>query len=302
MYHYLLILIFLFVTLTASSQESSPDSSLTKKQLRKQDNRFIGFGYNFMLDHVKDPQVSPLIYSGLGTGAYTSLLRINPKKIDRTDLMVTRTQLNNKFSDENDNDPSTGTYIRLSNSDFYHHKKIFKERGNLFIGYVTNIQFNIRTNPRFMNAGLSYDLFANIGPAIRLDRDFAWKEKDLRFLFFKSKRKERSIRLAWEVDFPVINFISRPNYTTIVNARNGDVVESLGQNIIKNFRINSLNDFVMVNSKMELYYKLRNNNNMLRFAYLWQVYSYNYPNYSVSNVASGVTFSYIFKFDKNKNY
>lgn len=153
-----------------------------------------------------------------------------------------------------------------------------------------------------MNSGLRFDFLYSLAPSIRFERDLFLKEKDLKLLFVKFKRKERKIRLAWQCEVPIITLASRPNYAGVINGVDGNLEIAFLAQHFENLRIVSFNKFLMLSSRLEMFYHLKNNCNMIKLSYQWQGLSYQERIFKLQDVFSYFSLSYIFKFDKNPNY
>ena len=267
-----------------------------KKAERKSKNVFLNFDLPvYGRINYKDKMVSPLTYSGLYFGGQSGLYKrgIINKFIGCTSIGVVGTLAKNKLK-------TTSIYfagVNITTYRLWHVTDFEKYKIHVNAGYYS---YNILTAnlAGWMNGVSPYFFMFNpVGGSVLFERDFSWTANDsLKIWRLHFKRKERSVRLGWQLSLPMVSFTSRPNYNSLSD-ETALIKEGFG-----NVVFSSWNNLLMINSSVSLSYPLKNKSNFLKLSYNWQGMRY-YEVDKQFQLSSGyLMFSLLFKLDANKNY
>lgn len=290
----LFILVFIASALLVSAQQAeNPDEPSSKKAIRKARDKYLGLGLGFSYVRVTDNATSPLSYRGWQFPAAKLDYLVHSDRIIKTletdfsfGFLSTRTETP-WF------DPTTTSYfVALRYNILYRIKTLAKDRINWYLGPEFNINGHFRVNYKYGNSAFTFDNYNGIGVATRFELPFRWNAKDVKFWFMNFKRRDRDLRLSWQLSMPVVSLMIRPSYVTITN-----FIDPALQARITNDHVTG-GFFVPFNirSQTELYYVLHNQN-MLKLSYIWNFYSHD-PGYNkVQSAFHGLLFSMILKFN-----
>ena len=191
-------------------------------------------------------------------------------------------------------DPTnTSFFLSLRFNILFNVKKLANDRINWYVGPEFNINGHFRINYKYGNSALNFDNYNGIGVATRFELPLRYSSKKVKLWFMKFNRRDRDLRLSWQLSTPVLSYLVRPTFVTITNFIDPELQASITpDNTDTGF-------FVPLNlrSQTELYYILHNQN-MLKLSYIWNFYHYN-PGYNkVQSAYQGFLFSFIFKFNQ----
>ncbi|MFN3529324.1 MAG: hypothetical protein ACK417_05325 [Bacteroidia bacterium] len=173
---------------------------------------------------------------------------------------------------------------------------------NYYFGPAIQHYSMYRLNPSHGNAALAYDVSTNLGVRGRIECPIPIKtKKTYDFWIFSVKKMEtRKLRMGMEVDLPMFGFQSRPPYTGAFDVVGNDPAAELLENFFANTKLATINRFFFLNTQTYLRFPLANGN-ALQLSYFWQAYRYNYQGQQVRTAAGATMFSFIFRFDANKD-
>jgi hypothetical protein len=291
----LFLLAFSILSLESLSQEIKSDKKQLKKAERKARDKFLSSGFGVLKMSGKDKATSPLLYSGPTAMLDLEYLVHSDNIIKTFDLSaavgILRTDKNAIKS------INRGQAIGINfNFHFDHLHRSFKKEGRklkYYLGGGLDFSNYSRVNYKFQNALYNYEYMFSLGLAGRMELPFSYKSKKVKFLGMNFNRRDRDLRLSWQMYIPVFTSIYRPNYVSILNFADPDVP------LINpdNFKAGIFSYF-QFRSKLELFYILHNGN-QLKLSYLWEFYQYN-PGYNkVQGALNGAYFSFIFRLNNN---
>jgi len=290
-----LILIFLF-GLTPLSYCEAQDT-INKKDARiikrKARDKYLYMGLGFSHINVTDNTTSPLMYKGYQF-PYTSIGYLNhsKKKIQTLEADFSFGFLNSRTETPWYDPQNTSYYTNIRYNILYYLRSFAKKRINWYIGPEFNINGHFRVNYKYGNSAFTFDNYNGVGFATRFELPFSWKSRKYRFLGKDRNRRNRELRLSWQLSTPVVSFIIRPTYVTITNFIDPDLQTKITSEHISGGLFVPFN----LRSQTELYYVLHNQN-MFKLSYVWNFFSHD-PGYNkVQSAFHGLYFAFIFKFN-----
>ncbi|MCD4676378.1 MAG: hypothetical protein K8S18_10345 [Desulfobacula sp.] len=290
----------MIVLATYSQSEEQTDKQKAKKERkleRKNRDKYLGMGLGVSYIRVLDKGTSPLIYKGLQF-PFTSFgyLVHSGKMIKTIETDFSFGWLNTRTQTPWYDPENTSYYLAFRFNILKKLRSVIKDKINWYLGPEFNINGHFRVNYKYMNSAFNFDNYNGIGIATRFEFPFSYTNKEFKFLGIKFKRRDRDLRLSWQLSMPVYSVMIRPNYVTISHFTVPELQRKLtSEHITSGF-------FVPFNlrSQTELYYILHNNN-MLKLTYIWNFFSHD-PGYNkVQSGIHGFLFSIVFKFNKKAN-
>lgn len=288
----LLLLLFTF-SLVYSQEEKPAKDKIAKKMIRKARDRYLGLGLGFSYMKVTDNTTSPLMYKGVQF-PYAKLDYLIHSK-DRIKTLETEFSFGwlNTRTETPWYDPQNTSYLVVIRYNIlYRFMSIAKDKINWYLGPEFNINGHFRVNYKYGNSAFTFDNYNGVGVATRFEFPFSYKSRKVKIWFMKFNRRDRNLRLSWQLSAPIVSFMIRPTYVTITNFIDPDLQTRVtSENTDGGF-------FVPLNirSQTELYYELHNQN-MLKLSYIWNFYNHD-PGYNkVQSAYHGFLFSFIFKFN-----
>ena len=291
-----LLLCSLFLFQNGFSQETKAERKVKRKTVRKARDKYLGAGVGIFKMSAKDQATSPLLYSGTGAIGNLQYLVHSEELIETFDLSFGGGNMRTNKNDHSGlaRGSEYGIYFDFR---FQYLMKVLKFAHNKVIWYLgpgfdfTNYS---RINSKYGNSLYNYEYMTGVGLSSGIEFPFGYKSKDCKFLGMNFHRRDRDLRLSWQLFIPVIGAIYRPGYVTITNFSNPDEPvfnsENLHTGIFK---------YLQISSKVELFYILHNRN-MLKLSYGWEYHQYN-PGYNkVQGAINGIYFSFVFKFNNVK--
>lgn len=288
--------IFFFTTLVPINLCEAQDTITkkeTRKLIRKSRDRYLGLGLGFSHIKVVDNTTSPLMYKGFQM-PYSSLgyLIHSKKRIKTFEIDFSFGFLKSRTNTPWYDPQNTSFYTNIRYNILYYLRSFSKERINWYIGPEFNINGHFRINYKYGNSAFTFDNYNGAGIATRFEFPFSWKGRKYRFLGKDRNRRDRNLRLSWQLSTPVVSFVIRPTYVTITNFIDPELQTKItSEHITGGF-------FVPFNlrSQTELYYILHNQN-MFKLSYVWNFFSHD-PGYNkVQSAFHGLYLAFIFKFN-----
>ena len=289
------VFLILGITIGIAQQSSLNDGVKTRKELRKARDKYLSIGSGFSYIKVIDNATSPLLYKGLQIGnASLGYLVHSGERIKHFDLDFNFGWLKTRTETPWYDPRNTSYRVALRYNILYRLQHDIFGKVALYLGPEFNLNGHFRVNYKYGNSAFTFDNYNGIGIASAFEYPFSWKNRDCKLWFVKMHRRERNLRLSWQLSTPVASFMIRPTYVTITNF----IVPNLQSKITADHIDGGL--FVPFNLRSEtsLFYELHNLN-LLKLSYVWNFYSHD-PGYNkVQSAYHGLMFSFVFKFNKN---
>jgi hypothetical protein len=289
----LLLCLVLFLSVQATAFAGDETKKEFRKTERKARDKYLGLGLGFSYIKVMDQATSPLLYKGWNF-PFTSLdyLNYSEKIIKTFETDFSFGNLNSRTETPWYDSPNTSYLLVLRYDILYQLRKIINDKVNWYVGPEFNINGHFRVNYKYDNSALTFDNYNGLGIATRVEFPFSYKSGSYKFLGIKFNRRDRDLRLSWQLSTPVVSFLIRPTYVTITNFIDPDLRTKITEEQITGGFFVPFN----LRSQTELYYILHNQN-MFKLSYIWNFYHHD-PGYNkVQTAFHGVQFSFVFKFN-----
>lgn len=221
-----------------------------------------------------DNMVSPLVYKGIGAGVTAGLQRRKKERFTSFNTHWSSSKLYNNIQPKQYYAELSHVNVNLASC--YLIKRFQNNKIRSYYGWQLAHQSDFRRNAQLQNSSLSYNFSTSLSPALRFEKWLSIKENNQRKLF----KKQRSIRISYQLAVPLIASISRPPYNAIRILHDGSgnaYQNSVTQEVINQSKLYTLNQFIAVNSNLSLEYFLKNGTR-LSIQYYW-----NYENFSKMN-------------------
>jgi hypothetical protein len=269
-----------------------PHQDTVQLKNKKLFHNFLQIGILGSHYSVRDISTSPLIYSGMQTGAHLGFLMYSERIKYNLDYNFLYGHLTTRNYPDNDANRALSFCNYL---DFSIQKRIyftFESKWRFWAGADVSSIVNIRSNTKFNNASLNYEGFASIGPTFSIERILSLDAQQINLGLFRYPLKDREMKFVFTTLLPVVSEAYRPDYNVIDDFVGGKrkVVE------MKRLSLVTLNKYVSSTCKIELFYYLHNRN-MFKFGYNWNFYRYTPAFNPVVSVNGSLTFSIIFRFN-----
>lgn len=294
-----LSLFFILLIGIAPVSYCEAQDTINKKEIRKlkrkSRDKYMYMGMGFSHVQVTDNVTSPLMYKGFQF-PYVSLGYLNhsKKRIITLEADFSFGFLKSRTESPWYSSQNMSFYTNIRYNILYYLQSFAKKRINWYIGPEFNLNGHFRINNKYGNSAFTFDSYAGAGIATRFELPFSWKGRTYRFLGKDRNRRNRDLRLSWQLSTPVVSFLVRPTYVTVTNF----IDPELQTKITKE---NTSGGFFVpfnIRSQTELYYVLHNQN-MFKLSYVWNFYSHN-PGYNkVQSAFHGLYIAFIFKFNNN---
>ena len=295
-----IIFLIIFSSIFVFSQSSKRDSikiakktfKENKKRLRKQRNRYLLFNLGSGISKLKEQTVSPLLYKGSSNNFGISYLRLEKRKINYYNFNLSLASLNIANSELYQGNSSV---LYNPSLNFYSLYGISNIKNKLFFyfGWHLNNFSDIYINSKYMNSALVLSVFSETGVTGRIDLPFSWKAKNGKFLFIKTNRKDRQLRLSWMFGIPLFSHIIRPEYAGITNFVDGSSSIPLSPSI------SLTGKYIYFDSKIDLLYEL-GNFNMIKLSYNWDFLHYDPGFNKIQSANHYFNLSFVIKLNKHK--
>lgn len=285
--------LFGLIISSTTSQGADNEKRELKKTERKARDKYLGLGLGLSYLNTMDQATSPLKYKGFNFPfASLGYLTHSDKRIKTLESDFSFGNLHSGVETPWYDAPNTSYYLTIRYNILYRLKTIINNRINWYIGPEFNINGHFRVNYKYDNSALTFDNYYGTGLATRFEFPFSWKSRTTKFLWMNLHRRDRNLRLSWQLSTPVLSYLIRPTYVTITN-----FIDFENRTSISNEQTSG-GIFVPLNlrSQTELFYILHNQN-MFKLSYIWNFYHHD-PGYNkVQTAFHGVAFSFIFKFN-----
>lgn len=229
-----------------------------------------------------DTKVSPLVYKGWGAGGSIGIQKRRDRVLNSFSAQYSKGKLYNNFQARQYFAELSHFNIQWTSS--YKIPFRFSDLVASHLGWQIFQQSDYRRNSQFQNASLTYNFSTSLSPVIRLEKWFEIKENKQRKIF----KKQRYIRLNYQLAFPLIAGVSRPAYNAIRGLHDGSgsaFKNTVAQETLQHLQVYSLNHFIAIYSNFEFQYLMKNGN-------YWSIqYYWNFENLNVkySNYKTGQT-------------
>lgn len=234
-----------------------------------------GPGYAYLAN--KDKAMSPLIYSGSSVFSKISFLDINEKRRHGLDGTFSYGKLTSETGYE-------ASAIRYS-VDYSPVWRITRDTSSklwLFAGGTWYTFQTMKFNSHYTNNYFYSDFVTSLGPAAILTYPFR---------IFK-----RHTVIDFSLQFPLFNWIVRPGYATTSLPGSLENEDSYFKDFISSGKVQSLNKYQQITSKLGLSWYLKNGN-AIKFQYMFDFYHYNDLN-ETSFLSHSLALSTSFSFTK----
>lgn len=288
-------LILILLVLSTGLQSSIGQEVNPKKAERQARDKYLGFGFGTAYVKVTDNTTSPLLYQGWVFPAAKVDYLVHSERIIKTfevdfsyGSLSTRTETPWY-------DPTNDSYFAAIRFNIlYNVMKLANERINWYVGPELNINGHFRVNYKYGNSAFTFDNYYGAGVATRFELPFSWSGRNVKCWFMNFKRRDRDLRLSWQLSMPIVSYMVRPTYVTITNF----IDPNLQGKITSEHTDGGFFVPFNIRSQTELYYILHNKN-MLKLTYIWNFYNHD-PGYNkVQSAYHGFLFSFVFKFNNN---
>ncbi len=285
--------LLLMILMNQSVYASDTEKKEIKKAERKARDKYLGLGLGFSCVKLMDQATSPLLYKGFNFPfASLGYLTHSDKRIKTLETDFSYGNLKSDIETPWYDAPNTSYYLAIRYNILYRLRPIVNEKINWYLGPEFNINGHFRVNYKYGNSALTFDNYYGLGVATRFEYPFSWKSNSFKFLGINFNRRDRDLRLSWQVSTPVLSYLIRPTYVTITNFIDPDLRTKITDEQTTGGIFIPFN----LRSQTELYYILHNQN-MFKLSYVWNFYNHN-PGYNkVQSAFHGIQFSFIFKFN-----
>ncbi len=273
---------------------SGQESQKSRKEERKARDRFLGIGSGLSYVSVRDKTTSPLLYKGITIPAAINFLVHSEKVIKTFEMNFSYGNLTTRTELPWYNPVNTSYYISLRYNQLYRIRQIAHEKINWYLGPELNINGHFRVNYKYDNSAFTFDNYNGIGLATRFEMPFGYSAKRVKIWFMNFNRRDRDLRLSWQLSLPVASFMIRPTYVTITNFIDPDLQARITADHISG----GLFVPFSLRSQTDLHYILHNQNE-IRLSYVWNFFHHD-PGYNkVQSAYHGLTLSLLFRFNNN---
>jgi len=287
------IIIFVFLLFAPAlclSQDSSKKEN--RKLERKARDKYLVTGFGGNIVKAVDNATSPLLYKGFGPAASVSYLVHSEKVIKAFETDFSFGWLKPPTVSPWYQQRNTSIVVNLRYYQDYKLRGIFKDRVNWYLGGEVFINNSFRINYKYGNSALNFESYFGLGPITRFEFPFSHKARKVKIWFMNFNRRDRDLRLSFQLSLPLVNFLVRPSYVTVTNFIDPELQRAITSD---HFHGGFIEPFSL-RTQTELYYILHNQN-MLKLTYGWNFFHHD-PGYNkVQTAGHSFLFSYIFKFN-----
>ncbi|MFU8842895.1 MAG: hypothetical protein ACNA7V_03700 [Bacteroidales bacterium] len=270
-----------------------PGKREDRRTERKERDKYLGAGPLFSFVKVVDHTTSPLPYKGYNfPGASIGYHVHSTERIKTFETDFAAGNLNTSTETPWYNPVNTSYLVVARYNILYSLNKFSSETLRWYIGPEFNINGHFRVNYKYGNSAFTFDNYNGVGVASRIEFPFSWESRELKCWFLKINRRDRDLRLSWQVSMPLVSLMVRPTYVTITNFIDPELQTKITADHINGGFLVPLN----IRSQTELTYILHNQN-MLRLGYIWNFYNHNPGTNKVQSAFHGFVFSFMFKFN-----
>lgn len=275
------------------NESGDVDTALTDGiEVKKELNLITGVGISEFAQ--QDYMVSPLMYSGFGTGAQAGLQCIKNKSITRFSFNWNKAILHNNLLARHYS--IEATHINSFINVYYSIDKLKPAQTKSYIGWQLVQNSDFRRSSQFQNASLTYNFSCSVAPAYRIEKLYRLHENNKRWIF------KKGFNLQWNYQFalPVFSALSRPNYNSIRLLRDGNgnrYENSIQKEVIDNVQFYSINKLLALDSKLEMQYLMQNGN---KWALQLNLYfeKFSKPSYQYKSSFTGIFLCFYSRLNK----
>lgn len=281
------ILLYFLLTISLGNMYAQPIGNNTGKA-----NHFLEVGLGMNSHAIRDKGTSPLLYKGLLPAVHLQYLLTKSNFIGIINENFYIGYLKTRNYQTIDNNKALSINNDLTFTALFRVKS--RNRINFYAGGELGTLANVRLNDKFNNANLNYEIMVSLGPSAMLEYNTSWKSGRINLGLVSFKKRDRNLKFQYSMSMPVLTNVLRPGYATI-----NDFVDNNNYTIkLDEFKLTSFKNLFMFRNRFTLYYILRNNN-MLKFNYDFNYFSY-YNTYNpVRGINSSLMFSIVFRFTNN---
>lgn len=271
----------------------SQDSKLTKKEERKLRDRYLAFGPGVSFIKVIDHNTSPLLYKGPSFVAANLGYLVHSERIIKTfESEFSFSYLHARTETPWYNPRNTSYYIVFRYDILYRLRQIVRNRINWYLGPEINVNGHFRVDYKYGNSAFTFDNYNGAGLATRFEFPLGYKARKINLWFLTMNRRNRDLRLSWQLSMPLVSLMIRPTYVTITNFIAPELQTKVTRDHLDGGFLVPFN----LRSQTELYYILHNRN-ILKLSYIWNFYHHDPGTNKVQSAYHGIMFSLLFKFN-----
>lgn len=266
-----LICLIYITSYAQTAVESKPETILLYVPVKE---TYLITGVTFNQFAQLESMVSPLVYTGNGAGASLGLQKRKKKTYTSFIAHYSQAKLYNEIQPKQN---FAGlSHVNIQVSACYEFSKFEQKNTKALLGWQLGHLSDFRRNVQLQNSNLTYNLSSTLSPVFRLEKWLSIKENKQRKFF----KKERSMRLIYQLAVPFIASISRPPYNAIRVLHDGlgsAYQNSITQEVISGQKLYTLNNFFSINSSLAFEYFIKNGTR-ISLQYFW-----NFENFTEKN-------------------
>jgi hypothetical protein len=257
---------------------------------KKKINHFLEVGLGLDYHAVRDKGTSPLTYRGLLPSIHLQYFIRNDRFLG---ILDENFHIGSIYSRE-----SSGKSKAVSYNNTLSFNSLFKvqrgEKYRFLLGGELGSLANVRVNDRFSNADLNYDIMVFLAPSAMVEFNTFHKGGKMDLGLFSMSKRPREFKFQYAAAVPVFTALLRPGFVTI-----NDFVDDNSLTMEpENTSFVSFNHLFVIKNRFTLYYILHNEN-MIKFNYNFDYFSY-YRGYNpVKGFHSGFMLSLVFRFNNH---
>ncbi|MCB0805297.1 MAG: hypothetical protein KDC05_05820 [Bacteroidales bacterium] len=295
-YYFLLGFSLLIITFGFSQQSKETGDKKSAREVRKARDKYLTMGTGLSWVKAIDNATSPLLYKGMQIGNFNlGHLVHSQERIKHTDVEFNFGWLKTRTETPWYDPRNTSYRIVIRHNILYRMKPEIFQKVRWYLGPEFNINGHFRVNYKYGNSALNFDNYNGVGIATHFEFPFSYTSRSFKLWFIKINRRDRNLRLSWQLSTPVLSFMLRPTYVTITNFIDPELQSAITADHVDGGFFVPFN----LRSETNLYYLLQNGN-MLRLGYTWNFYHHD-PGYNkVQSAYHGLFFSFVFKFNKGE--
>lgn len=245
---------------TDNSRSKIEESSLSKKELRKQIPKYYGIALGLNSSKFRDFATSPLFYNGSVRQISLSRLKLGDNREAEFEVSYDFGSYSTSFNENTT--ISNVKRLELNYTQLYRVGLFNSESINTKVGFLLSGNGNRRTNMALQNNATGVDIFANLLGSIKITKDISRKVANDK----KYKLNEKKRNLAFRLNVGLVNSSYRNGYvylgqSSVLNDAEG--FDDYEFKIFSGFRTSSSLDYT----------RYLKNKNAIRFSYVWDAYS-----------------------------
>ncbi len=256
-------LFFLFI-LTHSLSFSQTESTLSRKEVKKNMPTFISISSGGSMSNLRDFATSPLVYNGIQKHINLSRTKLNKNREFEIGVSYNFGNYSNSFNDHSL--VSEVKTLSVFYSKLYEFKKLSSDNLNIKVGGLLNITGNNRVNSSLFNNSIGQEIIPTLLGSVKISKDFNRTEtKTKKFLFFRYTLSERKRNLAFRLNIGLLNnsfrngFVYSGQAAVLNESKRFDGYEF---KMFSGFRASSSLDYTLT----------LKNKNKLQLSYVWDAY------------------------------